>query len=270
KIPLFTHMESIYYQICVIGLIQRASVIRFSGEVANLTRLAKLESNVDEAKLVQRIRNLYRAYIEFVNKIYFREVTSQIQGIELYNQLQEVMNIDRDVKDLEGEIEKLHNYASLLEDKRSNQLINRLTLIGALFLIPTFITGFFGMNLFNDSLEPYDLGFFKSLIIGLLIISFGILILIGQRSWLRLPKNLWTTSKSVLALILMASVTTHLINSRMVERSTPPIPKEKIETQLTIPSGAIQLQQDSSGNLFLPLEGIIIQQEGTISTESEK
>jgi Mg2+ and Co2+ transporter CorA len=59
------------------------------------------------------------------------------------------MKIAEQVKDLDNEIEELHNYAVLLEDKERNKSLFTLSLIGALFIIPAFITGFYGMNIFE-------------------------------------------------------------------------------------------------------------------------
>jgi len=142
---LTTHFRTIYTRMVELSLIQRASILKFSDEVTHLSKL----KNEDKKDLSKEISELYKAYIQFVNQIYFREVTAQEQGIELYNLLQEKMKIAEQVKDLEKEIEELHNYAVLLEDKERNKSLFTLSLIGALFIIPAFITGFFGMNIFE-------------------------------------------------------------------------------------------------------------------------
>lgn len=139
------HMQTMYYQLAVICLAQRASVLRFSGEVTNLTDLAR--NNEEDS--VKRIKSLYLNYIEFINKIYFREVTSQIQGIEIYKKMQEQMEIARDVRDLDTEIEELHRFANLLVQEKEAKEAKQLTLLATLLLPATLIAGFLGMNI-ND------------------------------------------------------------------------------------------------------------------------
>lgn len=148
---LRTHLDSMYYQMAVLSLVQRASIIRFSGEVA---RISSLENK--KAFITQEISSIYKNYIQFINRIYFREVTAQEQGIELYSMIIESMNVEREVKDLDNEIQELHNYATLIEDKTINDKMNRITVIGILLAFPSFITGFFGMNIFNDIFTDFS------------------------------------------------------------------------------------------------------------------
>ena len=96
SIPVHTHMKTMYYQMAVLSLAQRASVLRFSAEVSTLADLGK----ANKTKAVELIEKLHLNYIEFINKIYFREVSSQIQGIEVYQKFQTVMNMVNDVTDL--------------------------------------------------------------------------------------------------------------------------------------------------------------------------
>lgn len=194
------HLKTMYYQMVMLNLAQRASILRFSSEI---TYVAGLNDNV----IVDSVKQLYKKYLRFLNKIHFREVTAQEQGIELYDKLQEMMKIERDVQNMDKELEELHNYAILVEgekrlkeeqeqtkiekqreedekdrerkrqerdvarkiiENQKKDAINRLSLIGALFLIPTFISGYYGMNIFNDKLTPFSIGYFV-----FVFISFG-------------------------------------------------------------------------------------------------
>ncbi|HPF52158.1 MAG TPA: CorA family divalent cation transporter [Draconibacterium sp.] len=143
---LKTHFRTIYTRMVELSLIQRASILKFSEEVTELSKL----KNEKSKNLSEVISELYKAYIRFVNQIYFREVTAQEQGIELYNLLQDKMKIAEQVKDLDGEIEELHNYANLLEQKDQERRITIITVLGAIFLPATFLVGLFGINTLPD------------------------------------------------------------------------------------------------------------------------
>ncbi len=138
---LVNHMQTMYYKLCELCLVQRACILRFSDEV---TGISAMKENKKVA-LSERVSNLYKQYLRFVNRIYFREVTAQEQGIELYNMMQEHMQIERNVKDLDQEIEELHSYITLVEDQKQSRNIELLTIIGALFILPTFVMSFIGM-----------------------------------------------------------------------------------------------------------------------------
>ncbi len=138
---IVNHMQTMYYKLCELCLVQRACILRFSDEVARI-------SAMEDEHVSEQVSNLYKQYLRFVNRVYFREVTAQEQGIELYNMMQEHMQIERNVKDLDQEIEELHSYITLVEDQKQSRNIELLTIIGALFILPTFIISFVGMIIY--------------------------------------------------------------------------------------------------------------------------
>lgn len=153
---IFYNAMTVYYQMITLTLAQRASIIRFSEEASYISRLI---DKLDDKNLVERVRELHKEYICFINGMCFNEITAQEQGIELYNIIQEKIGIEKDIKRLDAEISELHQYATLIEEKKSSGLLNKITIIGALFLIPSLATGFFGMNIDNFSGEA---GLFKA------------------------------------------------------------------------------------------------------------
>ncbi len=128
------HMQTMYYQMSVLCLVQRASVLRFEYEVSNIAQVLDSAGDINS-----RIKDLYKNYIEFINKIYFREITSQIQGIEMYNQFQEVMNLEKEVTSLDGEIQELHTYVSMDEQ-------GKLSKIATWFLPAGAVIGLMGIS----------------------------------------------------------------------------------------------------------------------------
>lgn len=139
------HISHQYFQLVLLSLVQRAFVINFSGEVARISqRLSSDRSLLD--KETSAISQLYLLYIKFVNRIFFREITPQEQGIELYGMLQDRMRLRDDVKDLGAEIGELSNYAE-------TQQQNRLTWIAGRFLPPSLVAGIFGINTSFGTLE---------------------------------------------------------------------------------------------------------------------
>jgi len=139
---IINHIQTMYHQLAVLTLAQRASILNFSKRVTEISKLTH-----SGASISNDVGKLHKDYIRFVNKIYFSEVTAQEQGIELYDMMLTHMRIRENIKDLDGEIKELHDFAELESSKNNNNLLNFITIIGALFIIPTFATGFFGMNL---------------------------------------------------------------------------------------------------------------------------
>ena len=159
---LAIHFTSIYYQMAMLSLAQRASILRFSSEVANLGDIGKDDGD----KAVKLIEKLYLNYIEFVNKLYFREITPAIQGIEIYDQFQTVMRIEHDANALKEEMKELYDFAMLKKQ-------DILTEIATFYLPFALVFGILGANFFNDKNfnveEGIDWNIILWIAIGLLI-----------------------------------------------------------------------------------------------------
>jgi len=136
---LLPHMQTIYFQIFTLLLAYRATIIKFSDEIQNVTEQ-------EEDKLATETQKIYKKYLNFLNKLYFKEVTAQDQGIELYNKAMKIMDIPKYMKDLDNEINELHSYVDMQEEKKTSEKMNTLTWIGGVLLPPSLLTGFFGMN----------------------------------------------------------------------------------------------------------------------------
>jgi hypothetical protein len=168
------HMRTIYSRMIELVLIQRTSALKFSEEVTRVSRLSK--GKKDNKMMISQISDLHREYIRFVNKIYFREVTAQDQGIEIYNLMLKVLNTEAYIKDLDDEIEELHHYLSSLDDQVRIRNSENLNLIAALFIPATLATGLFGMNYIEDDVVLS--GFWWQF--GVVIVSTGIMFVVLQ------------------------------------------------------------------------------------------
>ncbi|RYU93036.1 hypothetical protein [Emticicia agri] len=185
--------ETMYLKMAELSLVQRATVLRFSDEVQYINSIE------DEFKKNEMIRGLYEYHIRFINKIDFREITPQEQGIELYDMIQKTMRINEQVEFLDKELNELHDYALLLEEKtrlieektRSRKL-DLIAYVGLpitfISLIISFISLIKDINITdkvekdNTEIEKFGLNFYSSTWI---LETIGILILFycGHQIW---------------------------------------------------------------------------------------
>ncbi|MBU5593314.1 hypothetical protein KQI89_16310 [Clostridium sp. MSJ-4] len=129
---LMNHFNNMYYEMVLLALTQRASILRFSDEASKISILGEKDA-------LANIKKLQKYYILFTNNIYFREVTAQEQGIELYNKLMEMMEIERDIKRLGEEINDIHKYTSLISNESTTNLLNIITYLGIGFTACNFV-----------------------------------------------------------------------------------------------------------------------------------
>jgi len=140
---LLAHMQTIYFQIFTLLLAYRATIIKFSDEIQNVTEK-------EEAKLTEETQKIYKKYLNFLNKLYFKEVTAQDQGIELYNKAMQIMDIPKYMTDLDNEMNELHAYVDMQEEKKRNKKLDNISLYGGVLLGASVLTGVFGMNVGSD------------------------------------------------------------------------------------------------------------------------
>lgn len=145
-IGLLRNIKTMYYRMTSLVLAQRVLLLYYSKEIADISK--KMEGDiVFKKELRRRVNVLNRDYLRFVNNIYFREITPQDFGIELYDMMQKQMNIKRDEEGLSMEIDKLFQYLAASNDEKRNSEAGTLNWIATLFLVPTLITGIWGMNI---------------------------------------------------------------------------------------------------------------------------
>jgi Mg2+ and Co2+ transporter CorA len=178
---LFSNFETMYARMAELILVEKASVLRFSAEVTNLSNMNA------KTGFSEKVSSLYKEYIRFVNQIHFREISAQDQGIEMYQKLYDAMNLKEHVEKLDDEIEELYNYVSLNADRKTNNTMSLLTWIATIAVPMSVVAGIFGMNnaaLLNPNLGVwYNHGSIQlTLLIGLTIFVFiGILIVKNRR-----------------------------------------------------------------------------------------
>jgi len=141
------HMQTMYQSMFTLLLTVRAALLKFSQEVSEVAK------NLKNKNTPQRVNHLYEKYIKFVNEFYFREITAKDQGLEIYEKAIGILNIERDIKDLDAEIEELHKYVELQQKKEmeqeaeaTNKKLTDISLYGGIILFASFLTGIFGMN----------------------------------------------------------------------------------------------------------------------------
>lgn len=176
-----THMRTIYSQMVKLVLVQRASLLKFSDDINSVD----IEKNTFRA--ADHISKIYRDYIVYMKQLYFREVTSQIQGVELYNMFQSVFDIKERIESCNEELNKMHTYLSTLKDVDKKDEQNKIFNIWAGACLPiTLITGVLGMNkVFNlDTLDFDRLKFDVDFIVNLCVVFLFTFIV-----WILLYKN---------------------------------------------------------------------------------
>lgn len=147
---LLPHMQTIYSQMVKLVLVQRASLLAFSDSIS------RVNFNIDNIEAADIIGNIYRNYIVYIKKLYFVNVTSQVQGVELYEKLHNTFNIKEHIESFDNELSKMNIYLSSLKDSEKRESQNNLfNLLAGLFLPATLVCGILGMNDMSELNKKY-------------------------------------------------------------------------------------------------------------------
>ncbi|OON96309.1 MAG: hypothetical protein ATN31_09830 [Candidatus Epulonipiscioides saccharophilum] len=138
-------VSKVYDQMMSLLLMQKASLLSFSNQIAEISILKKIE-------LITGIESLYEIYIQFINQIYFDEVTASEEGAYIYKTVSNIFNIKNDIDQLDFELKEVHEYAELITRQVTNRKMEIMSLIGSALVLPTFVTGFFGMNILDENM----------------------------------------------------------------------------------------------------------------------
>lgn len=144
---LLTHFRTLYEKMVMLTLLQRASILRFSSDIATFG------DDFDSNNLIEkfaRLDKLYKGYVQYINRIYHHEISAQEQGIELYDMLQKSLRIERHAKEIKKEIREFFNYVNLKKTEQINKSIRRLTILAALFVIPSFLFNLLNNRFFRE------------------------------------------------------------------------------------------------------------------------
>jgi len=142
-----------YGEMARLVLAQSAAVHRFgrvtyrlSGKITGND--GAVESRGLNEEVFQEASEFKQAFNDFINRLLFREITSQPQGTELYRMLQNKLDIMAHLSELRDEITQLSNHMEMLQRQSQEKSIRQLTQTSILLGVLAFLTGFYGSNFF--------------------------------------------------------------------------------------------------------------------------
>jgi hypothetical protein len=140
---LENNFRKVYYMMSVLALYYRCALIDFANRSSEVTRDLIKTGNWTGSTDVKKLKE---DFLKFSNVWFFRELTNQDQGIEMFNMHRMAYELDELYKGVKEDIEKLDEYIRMKQTKKLNRWVAALTVIAAAIGIFSAIFGFFGMN----------------------------------------------------------------------------------------------------------------------------
>lgn len=140
-----------YSEMVRLVLGQLAAVHRFgrdiyslSGKVMNSNR--KIRSHGLDERVFREISGFRQSFNDYINRLFFREVSPQVQGIELYRMVQGKLEIQEHLSELREEISQLFNHMEMLQRQSQEKSIHQLTQTSIVLGVLAVVAGIYGAN----------------------------------------------------------------------------------------------------------------------------
>lgn len=121
------HMKTIYRRLFVLTLMQRAILHAYGLAIGR----ALQDWQPASGELPREYRELRPAFLRFTNVLWLREVSTQLQGVELFRLMQDRAELAAEHARVADEIEKTDGYWHDRREARRDQVIRMLTLWAA-------------------------------------------------------------------------------------------------------------------------------------------
>ncbi len=124
---------TIYVRMACLCLAQRASLMFFQKETADISRLIHEKEGKIQIGTVTKLMDLQERFSAFESQICFTEITPQEQGIEIYAMFTKSFLINEELQNVKSQIDGLHDATDTYLDFGFNKIALIFTLIGAVF-----------------------------------------------------------------------------------------------------------------------------------------
>ena len=149
---IYYHHKTMYYQFAVLLLFYRGALLSFSRKSAEIAKLFQFfDKNRKDG--LKKLKALYKEFILFKNTYWFKEVSAQDQGIEIFNLWNEKLNNPALMDDVKSEIHELYEFVNYETDQDENKSLSTITIIGAIALPISLVFSFWGMDILPDSFQ---------------------------------------------------------------------------------------------------------------------
>ena len=136
---LIDNFLTLYVDMAILALVQRASIISFQNFATLLTNGLEKDNKKIEQVTINNLLNLQEKYISFQNQLLFFEVTPQEQGVEIYNMLTKAMYIDEEKRELKEQLDGLYTGTNANQDNNFNMYAFIFASVSLLIVFLTFI-----------------------------------------------------------------------------------------------------------------------------------
>jgi hypothetical protein len=135
---LYRPFATMYYQMFLLIVYYRCCLIRFANEASLIAKefpKNDKEHRHHSSEFVKKLRQLHTRFLKFMNIHWFKEVTHQDQGIEIFRLMRKAFDLDEMYGEVKEEIERADELAQLIRQEQMEAFGKRMTVLGIVISI---------------------------------------------------------------------------------------------------------------------------------------
>ena len=130
---------NMYLDMCVLSLVQRATLINFQDIALSLSKGLEEIGKVIDTKKIKELLDLQERFIAFQNQINLQEISSQEQAVELYKKLREASFVEELAGALKEQLDALYDATNTNQDYSFNKWALLFAIVTLGIDVPTFL-----------------------------------------------------------------------------------------------------------------------------------
>lgn len=146
-IPIIDRM---YLLLSVLSLYYKTTLLRLNYRVSRLDNISSRKDESKKEKNLDTVQDVHWELTNFSNRYWFREVTSQDQGIEIFDLYNKAMELQTEYNAVKQKIERIFSVLDSDLKSRLQTVPWRIGIMGLLFTIASLTTGITGYFLRKD------------------------------------------------------------------------------------------------------------------------
>jgi len=152
--PMFTnartgilcHFHRHYFQLFLIALLYRANLLILADRLAARIEDLRHKKSTERERFADEARAILEQLQIFTHRYWFPEVSNQVQGKELFQRFLQEQGTQALYERVSKSSQELNEFLETEFQRRDAELTARLTVVAAVGLVLSLVTGYFGME----------------------------------------------------------------------------------------------------------------------------
>ena len=146
-----------FFHIGLIANFHKAALLNLSNRFSIAVERLRVGDYASVRIFKDSVREALELFLRFNHRYWFHEISNQVLAADIFSRWAHQLGSDALFREVREEGHDINRYLDADRTRKAGDNAMRLTVVSALGMLGTVVTGFLGMNLFNHTeLAPWD------------------------------------------------------------------------------------------------------------------